>query len=100
MVSAYPLTIPYMIDHIGIAVSDIETSRAFYTEALAPLGIGVIMEFPGAIGFGTDGHPFFWIMGTDQPVSPVHIAFSGSRGDIDTFYDLAIAAGGRDNGKP
>ncbi len=33
-----------MLDHVGIPVSDYSRSLAFYTQALAPLGIGLIME--------------------------------------------------------
>ena len=33
-----------MIDHIGFAVSNMERSKAFYVDALKPLGIGVVME--------------------------------------------------------
>lgn len=32
-----------MLDHIGIAVADAERARIFYEQALAPLGIGLIM---------------------------------------------------------
>ena len=42
-----------MIDHTGIRVSDIERSRRFFTEALAPLGYRVLREHPiSGIGFG------------------------------------------------
>ena len=34
-----------MFDHVGLNVRDYETSRAFYEQALAPLGYGVAMEF-------------------------------------------------------
>ena len=44
-----------MLDHIGLGVSNLEASKAFYVAALAPLGIGVVMEFPGAVGLGTYG---------------------------------------------
>ncbi|EEZ29916.1 glyoxalase/bleomycin resistance protein/dioxygenase [Brucella pinnipedialis M292/94/1] len=31
----------------------------------------------------------------------LHVAFSaGTRSEVDRFYEAAIAAGGRDNGKP
>ncbi|MBV9701213.1 MAG: VOC family protein, partial [Methylobacteriaceae bacterium] len=30
-----------MLDHIGIAVRDVDRARAFYNGALAPLGIGI-----------------------------------------------------------
>ena len=33
-----------MIDHIGLAVKDMDRAKAFYAGALKPLGIGVIME--------------------------------------------------------
>ena len=33
-----------MIDHIGFAVSDYARAKAFYTQALAPLGYVLVME--------------------------------------------------------
>ena len=33
-----------MIDHIGFPVSDYQRAKAFYLEALAPLGYSLIME--------------------------------------------------------
>ena len=33
-----------MIDHIGVAVSNMDRAKAFYEKALEPLGVGVIME--------------------------------------------------------
>lgn len=98
-----------MIDHIGIAVSDAARSRAFYTAALAPLGIGVVMEATPeqtksggtAIGFGKNGSPFFWIGDKERVGEGTHVAFTaGTRHEVDAFYEAAIAAGGRDNGGP
>lgn len=42
-----------MFDHIGIGVTDYEASKAFFLEALKPIGVGVVME--GKFG-GPDGH--------------------------------------------
>jgi catechol 2,3-dioxygenase-like lactoylglutathione lyase family enzyme len=90
-----------MFDHVGFPVRDAVKSRAFYTAALAPLGIGVVMEFPGWVGFGKLGRPQFWLGGKGAPPSGVHLAFAAAtRADVDAFYDAAIAAGGRDNGGP
>lgn len=57
-----------MLDHIGIAVSDYARSKAFYARALAPLGIGLVMEVDASVGasgqhggFGENGKPYFWI---------------------------------------
>ena len=35
-----------MIDHIGVTVSDMARSLAFYERALAPLGVARVMAFP------------------------------------------------------
>jgi catechol 2,3-dioxygenase-like lactoylglutathione lyase family enzyme len=97
-----------MIDHIGFAVSNMERSKAFYAEALEPLGIAVVMEVTaeqtGAdahAGFGKDDKAFFWIGGGQKPKGGTHIAFAApTRADVDAFYHAALAAGGRDNGPP
>lgn len=90
-----------MIDHIGIAVSDLERSVAFYTKALAPLGYTLIMKFDGmAAGFGIAGKPDFWI-GAGGAKQATHVAFRATgRAVVRDFYAAAIAAGGKDNGPP
>jgi catechol 2,3-dioxygenase-like lactoylglutathione lyase family enzyme len=89
-----------MIDHIGIPVSDVARSKQFFVTALAPLGYKVIMDVGEAVGMGAEAGPDFWF-GKAKPGSPSHIAFSASdRSLVDAFYRAAIAAGGRDNGKP
>jgi len=90
-----------MIDHIGIGVRDLTRSIAFYERALAPLGYTLIMKFEDkAAGFGIGGKPDFWI-GVGAPTDRVHVAFRAKgRADVRTFYDAALAAGGKDNGPP
>ena len=89
-----------MLDHIGIPVSDVARSKQFFVAALAPLGYKVITDFGEAFGMGAGTGGGFWI-GKGQPGSSLHIAISASeRGLVDAFYKAAIAAGGRDNGKP
>ncbi len=90
-----------IIDHMGIAVSDYEEAKAFYTKALAPLGIELIMEVQGWAGLGRSGKPEFWFGKHSEPQKPMHIAFSAdSRDQVDRFYEAALAAGGKDNGAP
>jgi len=89
-----------MIDHIILGVDDVEASRAFYERALAPLGVEVVMAMPHGAGFGSDGKPWFWIADREQS-GPVHVAFaSPDRATVDAFHAAALAAGGRDNGRP
>lgn len=97
-----------MLDHIGLAVADIDHSGAFYEAALKPLGLTVVMEVTAAetggeahAGFGADGKPFFWIGTGARPKGGTHVAFTaGDRAAVDAFHRAAIAAGGRDNGPP
>jgi catechol 2,3-dioxygenase-like lactoylglutathione lyase family enzyme len=96
------------IDHTSLSVSDFSAAKAFYAAALKPLGIAVLMEFPKAVtgsadiaGLGSNGKPFFWLAGAGKTTPRVHIAFAAnSRAEVDAFYQAAIAAGGKDNGKP
>ncbi len=89
-----------MLDHVGLTVSDWDASRAFYEQALAPLGITLLMEFGRSGGFGHDGMPFFWIR-EEEPAARVHVAFHcEERGSVDAFHAAALAAGGTDNGAP
>ena len=93
-----------MIDHVGLSVTDFERTKAFYLKALAPLGYALLMEFPdggGVAGFGQDGKPDFWIDGAGKPSPKLHVAITArNRADVDAFYQAALAAGGKDNGKP
>ena len=90
-----------MIDHVGIPVSNMASSKAFYSEALKPLGYELIMEFgDSGAGFGRDGKPDFWLHGGER-TAPVHVAVaSADRETVDAFHAAAIAAGGEDNGAP
>jgi catechol 2,3-dioxygenase-like lactoylglutathione lyase family enzyme len=99
-----------ILDHVTLVVSDYAKSKPFYEAALAPLGVAVVMEFGTSCGFGRDGKPDFWIgqgptsfQTAEQlkVITPTHVAFAArSRTEVDAFYAAAIAAGGRDFGKP
>jgi len=93
-----------MIDHIGIPVRDFAKSKTFYLSALAPLGIGIVMEVDTedgpALGMGAKGKPFFWL--SRAPVGKaLHLAFvAQSRTEVDAFHAAALHAGATDNGPP
>lgn len=96
------------IDHTSLSVSDFSAAKAFYTAALAPLGIGVVMEFPASVtgnvdvaGLGPEGRPFFWLANAGKTTPRVHLAFRAeTRAQVDAFHKAALAAGGTDNGAP
>lgn len=99
-----------MLDHVGFSVSDFARSLAFYQRALAPLGVGLVMQVGAAetgagnhAGFGEAGKPIFWIGDDDGGAGPGHghVAFAaGDRAGVDAFHRAALAAGGVDNGAP
>jgi catechol 2,3-dioxygenase-like lactoylglutathione lyase family enzyme len=95
-----------MIDHIIINVSDFNVSRTFYEQALAPLGYEVSPEYTSETT-GTKTVAFigseadFMIAQGPRKIPPSHVAFRvKSRALVKRFYKAAIAAGGRDFGKP
>jgi catechol 2,3-dioxygenase-like lactoylglutathione lyase family enzyme len=89
-----------VIDHVVLGARDIDVSRAFYERALAPLGVGVVLDLPGYVGFGANNQPWFFVA-TREPSQRVHVAFSApDRATVDAFHAAALAAGGSDNGAP
>jgi catechol 2,3-dioxygenase-like lactoylglutathione lyase family enzyme len=49
-----------MIDHISIAVRDLQASARVYDRILQPLGLTRLVERPATIGFGKR-YPEFWL---------------------------------------
>ena len=90
-----------IIDHIGLAVSDYDSSKRFFCPALAPLGIELVMEVQGWAGLGKAGKAELWFGVGAQAHPPMHIAFTAeSRDQVRAFHAAALAAGGTDNGPP
>lgn len=102
-----------MRDHMGFRVRDLGAARRFYEACATPLRLAVIDNSPESFLIGrsqTELLPFIWV-GTALPsfwtaqhatsTSPIHVAFAArDRTAVDAFYRAALAAGGKDNGKP
>lgn len=99
-----------MIDHITLLVSDYEKAKAFYLQALEPLGYGLVVEltreqipglpFEKGCGLGVQGKPDLWIR-PGAVVAPTHLAFRANSPDaVRAFYAAAMSAGAQDNGPP
>ena len=91
-----------MLDHVTVGVEDIERSLRFYDSALRPLGIARLYGDGNRFaGYGVNPKAFFWIGNRTNPQTGSHIAFAADdRATVDRFYEAAIAAGGKDNGRP
>jgi len=94
-----------MIDHISVAVRDLDRAARFYEAVLKPLGLTRLVTRPATIGFGK-AYPEFWInlragMPPVAPASGVHICLRArTTNDVDAFHAAALSAGGRSDGAP
>ena len=90
-----------MFDPVVFGVSDYPTSKAFFLEALAPIGMAVLSEGPSGIELSADGKTSLCIFQTDVKPAHLHLAFvARNREQVEAFHRAAVKAGGRDNGGP
>jgi catechol 2,3-dioxygenase-like lactoylglutathione lyase family enzyme len=94
-----------MIDHVSIAVRDLEACGQFYEAALATIGYTKLVVRPTTIGFGKK-YADFWLnerrnMKPVEPDSGTHIALRASSTEaVQAFHAAALAAGGTSDGAP
>lgn len=92
-----------MFDHVKFGVRDFELSKAFYLQALEPLGVTMVRDYPpdGVELSRPAGGSSLCLYQTDEKPAPLHIAFvAESREQVDAFHRAALRAGGQDNGAP
>jgi catechol 2,3-dioxygenase-like lactoylglutathione lyase family enzyme len=90
-----------MFDHILFGVSDYAASKAFFLEALAPLGLAVVQEGSLGIELSADGKSSLCICPTEEKPAHLHLAFTArDRQQVEAFHRAALKAGGKDNGAP
>lgn len=99
-----------MLDHVFLTVSDTDRSIAFYTAALAPLGIVNRLDYdgkdgppghPDLKGFGSNGRVYFWLRQGAADSRAAHVGFiANGKAEVDAAYAAAMAAGATDNGAP
>ena len=98
-----------LLDHVSIAVRDIEGAKRFYKAALGALGAIVAYERADAVGFGERnrpgdaGHTYISVFRSDASVPDAkrHWCFrASSAAQVRAFHAAGLAAGGRDEGAP
>jgi catechol 2,3-dioxygenase-like lactoylglutathione lyase family enzyme len=101
-----------MLDHTGFVVSDLPRARRFYDAIAKPLGLGTTDIGTEAFLMGRGLHqlpylwigtlrPSYWAAGSRPGLNQMHVAFTApSKAAVEEFYAAALAAGGKDNGKP
>ncbi len=91
-----------MIDHLGVEVSDLARSAAFYDAVFFAIGVRRVHEGSRAVAYGVTG-PTFWIVarGRAPAAGYGHVAFrAAGRVAVDSAYAAGLAGGGRGDGEP
>ena len=94
-----------MIDHVSIAVADLEGSAAFYEAVLAPLELARLVVREAATGFGKR-YPEFWLnarpgLAPQPETTGIHVCLRAPSDEaVRQFHAAALARGGRDAGPP
>jgi catechol 2,3-dioxygenase-like lactoylglutathione lyase family enzyme len=101
-----------MLDHTGIVVTDLVAARRFYDAVAKVLNLSVVTPHkdffvlgtgPGQVPYLWIGtlRPSYWVDGSRAGINQMHVAFKAKdQATVEDFHRAAIAAGGRDNGKP
>ena len=92
-----------MFDHVVFGVRDYAASKAFFIQALEPLGVTVVSEGPLGVELcRPDGNASLCIRLQPEPnPTHLHLAFAaGSRQQVEAFHRAALQAGAKDNGAP
>ncbi len=94
-----------MIDHVSIAVRDLERATRFYEVVLAPLDYTLRETRAGTVAFGKRYSEFWINLRVDMPELPAdngtHIALRApSIISVDMFHAAALGGGGTSDGAP
>jgi len=94
-----------MIDHVSVAVRDLDRAGKFYQAMLGAIGYQTLVVRPHTIGFGKT-YPEFWInrRANIRPVaddSGAHVALRvRTPALVDAFHAAALGSGGTCDGAP
>src|SRR4029078_11495477 len=98
-------TATLMIDHVSIAVRDLQGGALCYETVLATLGSSKLAVRPATIGFGKK-YPEFWL-NERRAMTPVdadsgsHVCLRAQSAEaVQAFHAAAMAGGGASDGAP
>ena len=94
-----------MIDHVSIAVRDLDRSVVFYEAVLSRIGYAKLEVRPKTVGFGKRYAEFWLNLRPEMYALPLdsgaHICLRvPTTAAVDAFHAAALAAGGASDGAP
>src|SRR5215210_6285929 len=91
------------LDHLTVFVRDYSVGKAFYDEALAPLGLVLLLDWPDKrrAYFGRPDEPSSLWLVESELAGRIEIALpAADAGTVHAFHNTAVAAGGRSVWEP
>jgi catechol 2,3-dioxygenase-like lactoylglutathione lyase family enzyme len=98
-----------LLDHVSIAVPDLQIARPFYDAIMAALGAVKVYDRPAALGYGerctaadtTSTCLAVYLDTSEISENKQHWCFKApSRQHVDMFFAAGMASGGRSSGEP
>ena len=98
-----------LLDHVSIAVSDIDAARPFYDAVMGALGADKVYDRADALGYGArctaDATQHSYLAVYAAPAASLdarrHWCFkAATRAAVRAFHTAGLAHGGRDDGAP
>jgi catechol 2,3-dioxygenase-like lactoylglutathione lyase family enzyme len=94
-----------MIDHVSIAVRDLDKAAAFYDPVMRALDFARLVTRENTVGYGKK-YAEFWL-NVRPAMAPVpadggcHVCLrTRTREQVDAFHRAAVAGGAADDGRP
>jgi catechol 2,3-dioxygenase-like lactoylglutathione lyase family enzyme len=91
------------VDHITLPVLDYAVSKRFYEEALRPLGLVLLLDWPDRrkAWFGVDGAASLLWMCESDAAGTLELALTADGPEaVEAFHAAAVQAGGRPDWRP
>lgn len=98
-------TVPPLVSHVSVGISDLGRARLFYDAVMRPLGGRLIVETSVGLGYGRS-FPSFWAArphdnGAASTGNGAHICLNADNPEaVVAFYKAGLASGGLDDGPP
>lgn len=98
-----------VLDHVSIAVADLDRARPFYDAVMTALGVDKVYDRADALGYGercragNDHHTYLAVYASPGASGDDgrHWCFKApTRAAVRAFHGRGIEAGGRDDGAP
>jgi catechol 2,3-dioxygenase-like lactoylglutathione lyase family enzyme len=99
-----------VLDHVTLTAADLQASAAFYDAALAPLGLGRLIDLSDeeeddlpaeAVAYGDESGAVLWLVVGGRASRAVHLSFRAvDRDAVERFHAAAVGAGGTSHDAP